>query len=88
MASCQKLAIILENKEIEKLMLSKNVLLYSYSSMKKKFRKIHLIFDGENSNSNSKFNDFISLQITFPERSEIYFGVHYVFKDKKLMKLE
>ena len=35
MASCQKLGIILENKVIWKLMLSKNVLLNSYSSMKK-----------------------------------------------------
>ena len=35
MASCQKLDTILENIEIEELMLSKNVLLNSYSSMKK-----------------------------------------------------
>ena len=34
-ASCQKLGIILEKKVIQKLMLSKNVLLNSYSSMKK-----------------------------------------------------
>ena len=34
-ASCQKLGIILGNKEIQKLMLLKNGLLISYSSMKK-----------------------------------------------------
>ena len=61
-ASCQKLGIILENKVIWKLMLSKkvnnkNVLLNSYSSVKK-IRKIPMIFDIENLLWKSNFGTF------------------------------
>ena len=40
MASCPKLGISLENRIISKFMVSKNVLLNSYFSIKKKMRKI------------------------------------------------
>ena len=67
-ASCQKLGIILENKVIKKLMLSKmsitkNVLLNWYSSMKKKLRKIRMIFDIENWLWKSNFGTFWQLAI-------------------------
>ena len=53
MGRCQKLNIIVETEVNKKLKLSKNVkkknvILTGYSSMKKKLRKIPMIFDIEN----------------------------------------
>ena len=46
------------NKVVQKLKLSKNVLLNKYSSMEKKFRKIRMIFDIENSLRKSDLDTF------------------------------
>ena len=87
MASCQKLGIILvingfKNWFYQKMSITTNVLLNSYSSMKKKFRKIPMIFDIENwlwkSNFGtfwhlpllqfSKFGNFIWIQLIFSQK--------------------
>jgi hypothetical protein len=63
-ASCQILGIILECKVmLSKKCQYKNVLLNSYSSMKKKIRKIRMIFDVKNWLWKSDFGTFWHLPI-------------------------
>ena len=69
MASCQKLGIILvingfKNWFYQKMSITPNVLLNWYSSMKKKIRKILMIFDIENWLWKSNFGTFWQLPIT------------------------
>ena len=61
---CPKLGISLENRIISKFMVSKNVLLNSYFSIKKKWGRFPMIFDIENWLWKSNFVTFRKLPIT------------------------
>ena len=94
MASCQKLGIILvingfKNWFYQKMSITTNVLLNWYSSMKKKFRKIPMIFDIENWLWKSNFGTFWqpkTFLILYPSFENSTTGNAIIYIDIKIQK--